>query len=53
MSFWKTLEQKITTLHNDLEKLKKYKLELQGGLETLDLIAKETHPEEENIDSKD
>jgi uncharacterized protein Yka (UPF0111/DUF47 family) len=49
----KEVEQKIATLHNDLEKLKEYKLKLQGGLETLDLIAKETQPEEENIDSKD
>lgn len=49
----KEVEQKIATLHSDLEKLKEYKLKLQGGLETLDLIAKETQPEEENIDSKD
>ena len=49
----KEVEQKIATLQNDLEKLKEYKLKLQGGLETLEIIAKETQPVEENIDSQD
>jgi type II secretory pathway component PulJ len=49
----KEVEQKIATLHNDLEKLKEYKLKLQGGLETLEIIAKETQPTEENTDSQD
>jgi hypothetical protein len=38
----KEVDEKIDTLQSDLEKLKEYKLKLQGGLETLEIIIKET-----------
>lgn len=38
----KDVDQKIASLQNDLEKLKEYKLKLQGGLETIDIILKES-----------
>lgn len=46
----KEVDQKIATLQTDLEKLKEYKLKLQGGLETLDIISKETTPEENSVE---
>lgn len=48
----KEVDEKITTLQSDLEKLKEYKLKLQGGLETLEIIIKETTNTEE-ISSED
>lgn len=43
----KEVDEKIATLQSDLEKLKEYKLKLQGGLETLEIIIKETTNTEE------
>jgi peptidoglycan hydrolase CwlO-like protein len=43
----KEVDEKIETLQSDLEKLKEYKLKLQGGLETLEIIIKETTNTEE------
>jgi hypothetical protein len=38
----KEVSEKITKGYDELEKLKEYKLKLQGGLETLELLSKET-----------
>lgn len=43
----KDVDAKISTLQADLEKLKEYKLKLQGGLETIELIMKNT----ENVET--
>lgn len=43
----KDVDVKISTLQADLEKLKEYKLKLQGGLETIELIMKNT----ENVET--
>lgn len=46
----KEANQRIATLKSELEKLEEYKLKLQGGLETLDLLKSNTSEEnqEEN-----
>jgi len=44
--------EKISKCEEDLEKLKEYKLKLQGGLETLELLEKqseETPPSESEV----
>lgn len=46
----KEVEVKISTLQSDLEKLKEYKLKLQGGLETIELIMKNTETAEETTE---
>lgn len=40
----KEIDEKISTIQEELTKAQEYKLKLQGGLETLDLLSKE--PEE-------
>lgn len=43
----KEAEQKITTLKSELEKLEEYKIKLQGGLETIEILSQEEKSEEE------
>jgi len=43
----KGVEDQIKQLETDLEKAKEYKLKLLGGLETLELLTKESEPEPE------
>ena len=43
----KETEGQIAKLKGELEKLEEYKLKLQGGLETLDLLASQESEEEE------
>lgn len=40
-------EQQIAELESNLEKAKEYKLKLQGGLETLQLLEKQAEESEE------
>lgn len=42
----KETEGQIAKLKGELEKLEEYKLKLQGGLETLDLLASQESEEE-------
>lgn len=35
----KEIDQKIITLKAELEKLEEYKIKLQGGIETLDILS--------------
>jgi hypothetical protein len=37
----KEIDEKISTIQEELTKAQEYKLKLQGGLETLDLLSKE------------
>lgn len=37
----KEIDEKIAKIEEELEKAKEYKLKLQGGLETLELLSKE------------
>jgi hypothetical protein len=41
----KTVAEQIAKLEEDLEKAKEYKFKLQGGLETLELIAQQEEAE--------
>ena len=41
---FKDVEEKILKLQEELEKAKEYKLKLQGGMETLDLLTSEEEP---------
>jgi hypothetical protein len=40
----KDIEEKISKLQEELEKAKEYRLKLQGGMETLELISSQEEP---------
>jgi len=40
----KDVDEKISKLQEELDKAKEYKLKLQGGMETLDLLSSEEEP---------
>lgn len=40
----KDIEEKISKLLEELEKAKEYRLKLQGGMETLELISSQEEP---------
>jgi peptidoglycan hydrolase CwlO-like protein len=40
----KDIDEKISKLQEELDKAKEYKLKLQGGMETLDLLSSEEEP---------
>jgi hypothetical protein len=42
----KDIEEKISKLQEELEKAKEYRLKLQGGMETLELISSQEEPAE-------
>jgi hypothetical protein len=41
---FKDIEEKISKLQEELEKAKEYRLKLQGGMETLELISSQEEP---------
>lgn len=42
----KEIEEKIAQIQGELNKAKEYKLKLEGGLETLELLEKSSTPDE-------
>lgn len=40
----KDIEEKISKLQEELEKAKEYRLKLQGGMETLELLSSQEEP---------